>query len=110
MKLSAICGKVRPVTTRERVKVSLPAAIRQARAERGWSQVRLASEVATTERTVKRWESGQAVPTGKVRLRLVSLGVPSGLFERSETAGEVERRLRAVEGEIVKLRALLERS
>lgn len=101
---------MRPVTSREGEGVSLPAAIRETRSVHGWSQVRLANELGTSERTVKRWEAGQAVPSSEFRQRLIILGVAAELFERAETAEEVERRLRILEGEIAKVRALLARS
>ena len=83
---------------------TLAAAIIRLRKKVG-SQPKLAKEVGTTDRTVKRWERG-ALPRGKHRAALIRLGVDPQLFERAGT-GQIERRLRLVEGEIARIRQLL---
>jgi len=84
---------------------TLAAAIIRLR-ERAGSQVKLAKELGTTDRTVKRWERG-AVPQKKYRPALIRRGVDSRLFEHAGMGEQIERRLRLVEGEIARIRQLL---
>ena len=55
---------------------------------------------------MKRWERG-VVPQPKHRPALIRLGVDAQLFERAEEKEQIEKRLRSVEGEIARIRALL---
>jgi transcriptional regulator with XRE-family HTH domain len=89
------------VTSRDDAQDSRAAAIIRLR-----PQAKLAREVGVAERTVKRWERG-VVPQPKHRPALIRLGVDAQLFERAEEKEQIEKRLRSVEGEIARIRALL---
>ena len=47
--------------------------LRQARLQRGWSQLQLADQLGTTIVTVKRWERGSQSPSPYFRLKLCAL-------------------------------------
>lgn len=53
--------------------VDWPAALRELRRRRGWSQARLAAEIGATEHTVWRYEVGRSHPTGAYRKQLQAL-------------------------------------
>lgn len=93
------------MTSRDDADDSLAAAIIRLREQEG-SQVKLAKKLGTTDRTVKRWEHG-AVPQPKWRPKLIKLGVAAQLFERAEEREQIEKRLRAIEGEIARIRLLV---
>lgn len=71
------------------------------------SHAKLAEAVGASERQVKRWQK-DAVPGGKHREALIRLGVPAALFLSASTRADLDRRLRAVEGEIASLRSQLQ--
>ena len=47
--------------------------LREVREQRGWTQVDLAEKVGVTERTVGRWERGEAFPTSYALTKLCML-------------------------------------
>src|SRR5205814_2113059 len=107
--LHAQSAKVRHVTSPDEEDGTLADAIVALRGRRRLSQEQLAAQVGVSDRTVKRWESGKAFPRKDARGELIRLGVDPRLFLRPEVRAEVESRLRAVEGEIARIRRFLER-
>lgn len=98
-------NRVRHVTSRASGEGTLVSAIIHVREHVG-SQAKLAAELGTTERTVKRWEKG-SVPQPKWRAGLIQLGVDARLFESAANRAQVESRLRKLEAEIATIRKLL---
>lgn len=63
--------------------VDWPAALRRLRAERGWSQARLAAEIGASRLTVWRYETGRNQPSGAYRKLLVELLADHGIPHRA---------------------------
>lgn len=68
--------------------------IRDARAERGWSQARLASELKTTRQVVLRWEQDKHVPQARfMHLLAHTFNKPNSYFEAPNPLAELEDKI-----------------
>jgi len=92
------------VTTEDVAEDTLAGAIVQLRKRIG-TQKKLAELVGVTERTIMRWEAGEAAPQGEHRKALTDLGIDRRLFRRADLPA-IGQRLRALEAEVARLRAM----